>query len=161
MMIKPLAEQVAEGLERCRDAREAIRCVVDLVHAASPRHDWTGVYLMDGAEDLVLDYFIGAPSPHTRISLDSGICGAAAREKQTVVVDDVHSDPRYLACSLATKSEIVVPIMRDGRVLGEIDIDSHTPAAFDATERRVLEQVAALLAARLEPAPAPAAGRVT
>jgi GAF domain-containing protein len=151
MMIRPLAEQVAEALERCRDSREAVRCVVDLVHAASPRHDWTGIYLMDAGGDLVLEHFIGKPSPHTRISLDRGICGAAARQKETVVVDDVRSDPRYLACSLETQSEIVVPIMKDGRVLGEIDIDSHTPAAFDAHERRALEQVAALLAPRLEP----------
>ena len=158
MKIRPLAEQVAEALEGCRSSGQAIRCVVELVHAASPRHDWTGIYLMDAAGDLVLEHFIGKPSPHTRISLDRGICGAAARQKETVVVDDVRSDPRYLACSLETQSEIVVPIMKDGRVLGEIDIDSHTPAAFDEAERRALEQVAGLLALRLEPPVAPARG---
>ena len=69
-------------------------------------------------------------TPHTRIPLNQGICGAAASSGQTVVVDDVSTDPRYLACSLETKSEIVVPIFVDGKVVGELDIDSHFPAAF-------------------------------
>ena len=69
-------------------------------------------------------------TPHTRIPLNQGICGAAASSGQTVVVDDVSKDPRYLACSLETKSEIVVPIFVHGKVVGELDIDSHFPAAF-------------------------------
>jgi GAF domain-containing protein len=96
----------------------------------------------------VLGPFLGKPSPHTRIPLGRGICGAAAIEKQTIIVDDVHADPRYLACSLETKSEIVVPIMSGDRVLGEIDIDSDRPAAFNADDRALLEAVASLLAER-------------
>ena len=90
----------------------------------------------------MLGPYLGKPSPHTRIPLNRGICGAAASQKATIIVDDVNADPRYLACSIETKSEIVVPIMRDGRVFGEIDIDSDRPAAFgdggsgDARERR-------------------------
>ena len=92
----------------------------------------------------------GKPSPHTRIALGRGICGgAAATEKQTIIVDDVNADPRYLACSIETKSEIVVPIMHGSRVLGEIDIDSDRHAAFGGDDRQLLEQVAALLAPRL------------
>ena len=78
---------------------------------------------------------------------------AVAKERgfdlQTIIVDDVNSDPRYLACSLETKSEIVVPIMRDGQVLGEIDIDSDRPAAFGADDQKLLETVAAALAKRM------------
>ena len=74
--------------------------------------------------------YLGKPSPHTRIPLNRGICGAAASEKATIIVDDVNSDPRYLACSIETKSEIVVPILRGEQVFGEIDIDSDRPAAF-------------------------------
>ena len=94
-----------------------------------PDYTWVGIYLLDGNE-LVLGPFVGKPSPHTRIPLGRGICGAAATEKPTIIVDDVNADPRYLACSIETQSEIVVPIMHGGEVLGEIDIDSDRPAAF-------------------------------
>ena len=113
-----------------------------------PRYSWVGIYLLDHRE-LVLGPFLGKPSPHVRIPLGRGICGAAATTKSTIVVDDVHSDPRYLACSIETQSEIVVPILRGDRVLGEIDIDSDTPAAFTADDRRMLEAVAAMLAEKL------------
>jgi L-methionine (R)-S-oxide reductase len=94
----------------------------------------------------VLGPYLGKRSPHTRIPVGSGICGAAAAEKQTIVVDDVNADERYLACSLETRSEIVVPIMRDGRVVGEIDVDSDRAAAFGPEDRALLEAVAPLLA---------------
>ena len=111
-------------------------------------YSWVGIYLLDGNE-LVLGPFEGKPSPHIRIPLGRGICGAAASEKATIIVDDVNADPRYLACSIETKSEIVVPIMAGGDVLGEIDIDSDRPAAFSAADKTLLEGVAALLAARM------------
>jgi len=115
-----------------------------------PYYSWVGIYLAEG-DELALGPFLGKPSPHARIPLGRGICGAAATEKRTIVVDDVNSDPRYLACSIETKSEIVVPIMRGTEVLGEIDIDSDRPAAFGPADRRLLEAVAALLAPRLTP----------
>ena len=111
-----------------------------------PKYTWVGIYLMDGDEELVLGPFLGKPSPHTRIKLGSGICGAAAREKDTVIVPDVNADPRYLACSIETQSEIVVPIMRGGKVFGEIDIDSDFPDAFDDSDRKLLEAIAGILA---------------
>ncbi|HWK12431.1 MAG TPA: GAF domain-containing protein, partial [Vicinamibacterales bacterium] len=113
-----------------------------------PHYTWVGIYLLEG-DELVLGPFLGKPSPHTRIPLGRGICGAAATEKATIVVDDVNADPRYLACSIETKSEIVVPIMDGSRVLGEIDIDSDRRAAFGAADRALLEPIAALLAERL------------
>jgi L-methionine (R)-S-oxide reductase len=82
--------------------------------------------------------------------VDQGICGAAAREGQTVIVDDVNSDPRYLACSIETMSEIVAPIWVNGRVEGEIDIDSDRPAAFQDSDRKLVEFAAGLLGARWE-----------
>ncbi|HSC78233.1 MAG TPA: GAF domain-containing protein, partial [Candidatus Acidoferrales bacterium] len=96
--------------------------------------------------ELVLGPFVGAPSPHVRIPIGKGICGAAVAERQTVVVPDVNADPRYLACSIQTKSEIVVPIEHDGRILGEIDIDSHTSNAFTPDDRSLLEEIARRLA---------------
>ena len=97
----------------------------------------------------MLGPYVGKPSPHTRIPLGRGICGAAAAERATIVVDDVNSDPRYLACSIETQSEIVVPIMRDDLVLGEIDIDSDLPAAFSRDDQVSLEAVAAILSEKL------------
>jgi GAF domain-containing protein len=113
-----------------------------------PSYTWVGVYLLHGNE-LVLGPFLGKPSPHTRIPLGRGICGAAAAERETIVVDDVDADPRYLACSVDTKSEIVVPIMAGGEVLGEIDVDSDRPAAFGPDDRELLEAAAAMLAPRI------------
>ena len=130
------------------DATRAMEFVVRQLKADMPNYTWVGIYLLYGNE-LVLGPFEGKPSPHTRIPLGRGICGAAAAEKATIIVDDVNADPRYLACSLETKSEIVVPIMDDGNVLGEIDVDSDQPAAFGADDRTLLEQVAARLATRL------------
>lgn len=113
-----------------------------------PDYTWVGIYLLDGNE-LVLGPYLGKPSPHTRIPLGRGICGAAATEKQTIIVDDVNADPRYLACSIETQSEIVAPIMLNGVVLGEIDIDSDRRAAFGADDRALVEAIAAMLAPKL------------
>lgn len=112
-----------------------------------PYYDWVGIYHLESADELVLGPFLGKPSPHVRIKTDAGICGAAVREGDTVIVDDVNSDPRYLACSIETKSEIVVPIFKDGKVVGELDIDSHTPAAFTDEDREFLEEVCRVLVA--------------
>ena len=131
------------------DANAAMRIAVERLKAELPHYTWVGIYLLEG-DELVLGPYLGKPSPHTRIPLNRGICGAAASEKQTIVVDDVNADPRYLACSIETKSEIVVPIMRDGRVFGEIDIDSDRPAAFGAEDRVMLEGVAQGLAERFQ-----------
>ena len=127
----------------------AMQQVVRLLKDAVPHYTWVGIYLVEGNE-LVLGPFVGKPSPHTRIPLGQGICGAAVAEKATIVVDDVNADPRYLACSVETKSEIVVPIMRGAQPIGEIDVDSDQPAAFGDGDRALLEPVAAMLADRFD-----------
>ena len=127
-----------------------MRCTVETLAKSLPHYTWTGIYLLYGNE-LVLGPYVGKPSPHERIPLGRGICGAAAAEKATIIVDDVNADPRYLACSVETRSEIVVPIMKGAEVLGEIDIDSDRLAAFTADDRELLEGVAALLAGVLTP----------
>jgi L-methionine (R)-S-oxide reductase len=140
--------EIGTAIERERDATGAMEVAVRLLKRRMPDYHWVGIYLLDGNE-LVLGPFEGKPSPHTRIPVGRGICGAAAAEKATIVVDDVSTDTRYLACSADTRSEIVVPILRGSDVLGEIDIDSDRPAAFGSADRSMLEAVAALLAARL------------
>jgi GAF domain-containing protein len=89
-------------------------------------------------------------TPHVRIPLNQGICGAAASSGQTVIVDDVSKDPRYLACSLETKSEIVVPVFAHDRVVGELDIDSHFPAAFTPEHQQLVQYCAMLVGKKLE-----------
>src|SRR5438067_14853 len=143
-----LLTAIGSAIAAAPNPDSAMKQTVRLLKDAIPYYTWVGIYLLDG-DELALGPFAGKPSPHTRIPLGNGICGAAATERQTIVVDDVNADPRYLACSIETKSEIVVPIMEDDEVLGEIDVDSDAPAAFGGADRRLLEQVAALLAESL------------
>ena len=143
-----LQDSILNAIAQAPDAQTAMQETVRLLKEQLPHYTWAGIYLMEG-DELVLGPYLGKPSPHTRIPLNQGICGAAASQQATIIVDDVNSDPRYLACSLETKSEIVVPIMDGDRVLGEIDIDSDKPAAFGASDRELLEEAARALARRL------------
>ena len=115
-------------------------------------YNWVGFYMVDpnDPQSLVLGPFVGQQTPHTRIPLNEGICGAAVSQGQTIVVDDVNSDPRYLACSLDTKSEIVAPIRVHGQIVGEIDIDSHDPARFKEDDRKLVESIAEIVGQYME-----------
>ena len=136
----PRADQLMEG-------------ITVLLNQQMLKYNWVGFYMLEpGANPpmLVLGHYRGAMTPHTRIPLNQGICGAAASSGKTVVVDDVKKDLRYLACSLETKSEIVVPVFVRDKVAGELDIDSHFPAAFAAEDRELIEYCAELVGKRLE-----------
>jgi L-methionine (R)-S-oxide reductase len=129
--------------------------VVKLLHDRMLKYNWVGFYMLEKSSNaqpsmLVLGPFQGAMTAHTRIPLNQGICGAAASTGKTVVVDDVSQDKRYLACSTETKSEIVVPVFVRGRVVGELDIDSHFSAAFHSEDRELVEHCAALVGKHLE-----------
>ena len=115
---------------------------------------WIGVYRVEGTE-LVLDGWDGErPTEHTRIPIARGLCGRAAREGRSVIVEDVTAAPEYLACFRETRSEIVVPIRRDGAVIGEIDVDGNVRAAFDASDEQLLSEVARRIAGAVGAAPA-------
>ena len=136
-----------------RSADELMQGIVALLHEKLSRYNWVGFYMLKKEGDLdilVLGPFKGTMTPHTRISLNQGVCGAAASSGKTIVVDDVNADPRYLACSLETKSEIVVPVFVRGKVVGELDIDSHFRAAFGPDDRALCEHAAAVLSRFLE-----------
>ncbi len=150
-------EEVRKEVERlgaeAPTAERLMQGIVELLHSKLLKYNWAGFYMLEPGSQppvLVLGPFVGAMTPHTRIPLNQGICGAAASSGRTVVVDDVNSDPRYLACSLETKSEIVVPVFARGAVAGELDIDSHFPAAFGSQDRELVEYCAAVVGARLE-----------
>jgi len=126
---------------------ELLQQTVDLIHSKLPTYNWVGFYMLDPTDSSMLELgpFAGAATPHTRIPVTEGICGAAVAQGETVVIDDVNSDPRYLSCSIETKSEIVVPIRAHGAIIGEIDIDSHTAAAFGREDRVFVERCAEIL----------------
>jgi L-methionine (R)-S-oxide reductase len=138
-------EAVDRIVNREPEADEVLRKVVDVLHDRFDHYSWVGIYLVEG-DDLVLGPWKGPQATdHVRIPIGQGICGAAAASGRTEVVDDVGSDERYLACFPSTRSEIVVPIAFEGRVVGEIDIDSDEPAAFGEADRIYLERVAVLI----------------
>jgi L-methionine (R)-S-oxide reductase len=115
-------------------------------------YNWVGFYMLDPVDEnvLVLGPYRGAPPEHVRIPVTEGICGAAVAQGETVIVEDVSADPRYLACSIDTKSEIVAPIWVHGKIVGEIDIDSHRLNAFGPEDRDLLEKCAGILGQFLE-----------
>jgi len=136
-----------------RTADALMEGITVLLNQHMLKYNWVGFYMFEEKADppmLVLGRYQGAMTPHTRIPLNQGICGAAASSGKTVVVDDVKKDSRYLACSLETKSEIVVPIFVRGKVAGELDIDSHFLAAFSSEDRELIEYCAQLVGKRLE-----------
>jgi L-methionine (R)-S-oxide reductase len=135
-----------EALEAIRQAENPLSAAVEVLQERFEHYSWVGIYLVEG-DDLVLGPWQGPEATeHVRIPVGQGVCGAAAASGKTEVVDDVNADPRYLACFPLTRSEIVVPISQNGRVVGEIDIDSDRPAAFGQEDRAFLERVAELIA---------------
>ena len=135
-------------------AEELMQGMVKKLNERMLKYNWVGFYLLENTPGqppmLALGPFVGAMTPHTRIPLNQGICGAAATSGKTVVVHDVNSDPRYLACSIETKSEIVVPVFVRGKVVGELDIDSHFPSAFGPEDQELVEYCARVLGKHLE-----------
>ncbi len=108
-------------------------------------YDWVGFYqLNDGV--LHLGDYAGKATDHTRIEVGKGVCGQVAEKKETIIVQDVSQEDNYIACSLDVQSEIVVPILRRGEFIAELDIDSHSPAPFSEDDQIFLEQVCALIA---------------
>lgn len=111
-----------------------------LVYHALPDLNWVGFYFFDGRE-LVVGPFQGLPAC-VRIPLDRGVCGAAASSRQTQRIEDVHAFPGHIACDAASRSELVVPLVKDGALVGVFDLDSPLPARFDADDQRGLESIA-------------------
>jgi len=151
--ISELRKEADRLNSEARSADQLMERISVLLNKEMLKYNWVGFYMLEAGASppvLVLGHYQGAMTPHTRISLHQGICGAAASSGKTVVVDDVKKDPRYLACSLETKSEIVVPVFVKGKVAGELDIDSHFLAAFGEEDRELVEYCAELVGKRLE-----------
>lgn len=148
-----LIAQLDELGAKATSGDDLMKAIVTLLHEKLTRYNWVGFYMIEQGGDpnmLVLGPFRGTMTPHTRIPLNQGICGAAASSGKTIVVDDVSADSRYLACSLETKSEIVVPVFVNSKVVGELDIDSHFLAAFGTEDRKLCEHAASVQGKFLE-----------
>jgi len=113
-----------------------------------PYYNWVGFYLIapDKPKELILGPYVGEPTTHTCIPFGKGICGQAAERKEAFVIPDVSQQSNYLSCSPKVKSEIVLPIIKNGALLGELDIDSHTVSPFTAEDNEFLTQICSLVA---------------
>jgi len=135
------------NLDKTQKLHEICRLLKDEL----PAYEWVGFYLVSPEEErqLVLGPYIGDPTDHVKIAFGQGICGQAADSGETFIVDDVSKEDNYLSCSINVRSEIVVPLFNKGKLVGELDIDSHTPSAFtdedDSFLKKVGEKVAHLI----------------
>ena len=143
-------KQICRALETMMNQgagfEKMLAAAVDHLHRSNPRFHWTGIYELYPDNILRLGPFIGAPTDHVFIAVGRGICGTAVAEKRNIVVPDVSKAPDYLACSTATRSELVILIRKGDRIFAQIDIDSHDLDAFDPATVAEVEQVADYLA---------------
>ena len=131
--------------------KEKMQAICDFLGTHLPAYDWVGFYLSDVKnKKLHLGPFYGEPTEHTSISYGKGVCGQVAETQKTFVIDDVTKEKNYIACSIHVKSEIVVPIKKNQIVVGQIDVDSHTPEAFKQDDQQLLEKLCRELAIYIE-----------
>ena len=143
LLLEKIREIVNSSLER----DEKLRSICKLLRENFSHFNWVGFYLVDEVkgDELILGPFEGESTEHVRIPFGRGVCGQAAQAKKTFLVQDVSKETNYLACSPKVKSEIVVPILKDGELVGELDIDSYRLSAFTEEDREFLEKVCEIL----------------
>lgn len=139
---RELVQQLDGLLHDERDAIANAANLSALLYDAMPRLNWAGFYLMRDGE-LVLGPFQGKPAC-VRIPVGRGVCGTAVARRETMLVEDVYAFPGHIACDAASRSELVVPLIRDGEVIGVIDLDSPEPGRFDANDQAGIEAIASL-----------------
>ena len=144
-LFKEILVDVRRLIESSPGRDRTLGDICSLLRRKVAHYDWVGFYLVDGGHSLVLGPYAGTPTEHARIAFGQGICGQAAERAETFVVQDVSREENYLSCSVHVKSEIVVPIFKDGAVAGELDIDSHQLAPFTDKEREYLEQLCGMI----------------
>ncbi|MCJ8497958.1 GAF domain-containing protein [Chryseobacterium salipaludis] len=139
--MEQLKKQLLTALDdEGKDTNAKLQKVCEILDREISYFNWTGFYFKNGdKQELILGPYVGAPTDHSIIPYGRGICGQVAVSNETFVVPDVHEQDNYLSCSIDTKAEIVVPIMKNGENIGQIDIDSHTVDPFTAEDRELLE----------------------
>jgi len=145
-----LTEEVNVILEGPGTIKLKMQAICQLLKDRVPYYDWVGFYLGDESTRMLeLGPFVGEPTIHVKIPFGSGICGQAAERKEPFMIQDISQELNYLSCSVHVKAEIVVPIFKDGKIRGELDIDSHTSWPFSDEDQRFLEQICVGVGSRL------------
>lgn len=133
-------------VENSDDLNEKLKLICELLRDNVNHYNWVGFYFLDkNKKSLALGPFIGEPTEHVRIPVGKGICGQVAQNKKTMIIQDVAEDDNYLSCSINVQSEIVVPILKDSNIIGELDIDSHAYAPFSDEDREFLERACGII----------------
>ncbi len=150
MNLEPLKTDLLQLSQQQPSATDFMQAVCELLKASVPHYDWVGFYFKNGDKrELKLGPYAGAPTDHTIIPFGKGICGQVAESNKNFVVPDVQAQDNYIACSITVKSEIVVPLFKDGDNIGQIDIDSNQVDPFDSSDERFLEFVCELVAEKM------------
>ncbi len=148
--------ELLEEFERFARTAASVESLMEHIarrlHEGMTRYNWVGFYLLDNSEPkaLVLGPYAGSFSPHKRIPLDSGLCGACASSGRTVLVNDVSADPRYLAGSPMVKGNLVAPIFVKKNVVAEIDVETYFTNTFQKPDQKFIESCAALVGQYME-----------
>ena len=150
-MHEELLKEFQDFARTAPSAEALMERIAQRLHEKMTRYNWVGFYLVDPADEgvLLVGPFVGSFTPNARIPLGTGLCGAAASSGQTVVVDDVSKDPRYLAGSPLVKCEIVVPIFVKNKLAAELDVESYFASTFTKAEQDFVEGCATLVGKRL------------
>jgi L-methionine (R)-S-oxide reductase len=141
--IENILQKVSTIIETNQQSQQVLLAICQLLKEEVDHYDWVGFYIADGDKQmLTLGPYVGKPTEHTKIAVGKGVCGQVAENKQTMVVQDVSKMDNYIACSIDVQSEIVVPVIKKGLFVAEIDIDSHAFAPFNNDDKILLEQIA-------------------
>ncbi|MGN6773785.1 GAF domain-containing protein [Rhizobium sp.] len=146
---RELADQLKALLDGEHDPIANAANTSALIFQMLPDLNWAGFYFLQREDELVLGPFQGKPAC-VRIAVGRGVCGTAVERAQSILVEDVHAFPGHIACDAASRSELVVPLFRDGKVFGVIDLDSPLPGRFDGDDQAGIEALAAIYAASAE-----------
>ncbi|HFX17736.1 MAG TPA: GAF domain-containing protein [Flavobacteriales bacterium] len=137
-----LKAEILNELSYKSSVEKSLASICKILQTNVPHYDWVGFYFSNNQEKMLyLKAFSGEPTEHTAIPFGKGICGQVAVSNQDFLVPDVNAQDNYIACSIAVKSEIVVPLFKNNKNIGQIDIDSHTANAFDESDRLFLHWV--------------------
>ena len=137
-----LLQEVDLYISACKARDRILSDITGLLKSKVYHYDWVGFYLLDKDQSiLILGPFSGKPTEHTQIQVGKGVCGQVAENNQLKIVQNISQEGNYIACSIDVQSEIVVPILKDGQFVAEIDIDSHSPAPFTLEDEIFLTSI--------------------